>query len=252
MPVTFPWFPTYSWLLNCLFFVFVFHKNLFSPPTFKYELYLRAMQSYYKAVPRTSNWQSINAFSTMGSCQHINIGYFQQTTDLFKHFFYIFSLNVKVYRIEILCTAVTIWAVKSTRLIFYKAAALQMTYSLPEMGIFRQASCRQLHFPRFQNFFFFKRQHRFSFIQHRSVSTFSWHGGLRFSSDSIRELNPKGIKRVQSFFSSADGCRFCESQQRWYTRFNATALIFAKPPPVVSDMYTLLAVMISFLFSRSR
>lgn len=173
----------------------------------------------------------------MGSCQHINIGYFQQTTDYLKKND-TFSLNVKVYRIEILCTAVTILAVKSTRLIFYKAAALQMTYSLPEMGIFRQASCRQLHFPRFQNFFFLKRQHRFSFIQHRSVSTFSWHGGLRFSSDSIRELNPKCIKRVQSFFSSADGCRFCESQQRWYTRFNATALIFVKPSPVVSDMYS--------------
>lgn len=102
-------------------------------------------------------------------------------------------------------------------------------------GDFSQASCRQLHFPRIQNFFFFKRQHRFSFIQHRSVSTFSWHGGLRFSSDSIRELNPECIKRVQSCFSSADGCRFCESQQRWYTRFNATALIFVKPSPVVSD-----------------
>lgn len=109
-----------------------------------------------------------------------------------------------------------------------------MTYSLPETGIFSKLPAGNCIFHAFKTFFK-QRQHRFSFIQHRSVSTFSWHGGLRFSSDSIRELNPKCIKRVQSCFGRAEGCRVCELQQRWYTRCNATALISVNSSPVVLD-----------------
>ncbi len=116
--------------------------------------------------------------------------------------------------------AVSIWAVKCTCLFFKKQLHFKWLIHCQKQGFsasFLQATAFSTH----PKSFFKQRQQPFSFIQHRSVSTFSWHGGLRFSSENIRELNLKCIKRVQSCFGRAEGC---ELQQWWYTRCNATAL----------------------------
>ncbi len=148
------------------------------------------MQSkHYKAIPPTSTWHRLNAFPTVGNYQPVNISFFQQTT-AFKKKLTDFPSKSRYIESKSFARApaVSIWAVKCTCL-FFKSSCTSNDLFTARNRDFQQASCRQLHFPRIQNLFFKQRQQPFSFIQHRSVSTFSWHGGLRFSSEHIRELN---------------------------------------------------------------